>query len=335
VDAVVWPAVQVSSVDTQTSCGRNNGAIDLTVNGGSGGFNYFWTGPGAIGNTQDQTALSGGTYDVVVTDDQSGCQFNYTTNIGSSPAVIITQDVTPINCFSASTGAITIGFVNNQGPVTFQWTGPNNQNLGSSLTLANLPTGLYVVNWNDNVCSGSDTIGVFQNGPILINGDVFVYDNGFNTSGFGVSDGQIITDVIGGSGGDYSYNWSQLNQTVEPSSVNNLAAGTYTLSVTDSLGCRVDTTFVLREPFDIHLPNGLTPNGDKFNDTYVILGLGDNSSGELKVYNRWGSLVYEKNNYQNQWAGTNTGGDPLSDGTYYVVFKLGNREFNTYVDLRR
>lgn len=60
------------------------------------------------------------------------------------------------------------------------------------------------------------------------------------------------------------------------------------------------------------IPNIITPNGDGLNDTFVprIPGM----AIDLKVYNRWGYLVYEKVDYRNQWDGGN-----LPDSTYYYL----------------
>ena len=45
--------------------------------------------------------------------------------------------------------------------------------------------------------------------------------------------------------------------------------------------------------------------------------------------------VYEANDYQNDWDGTNNDGDELPDGTYYVVFDTPDRSLNNFIDLRR
>ena len=82
-------------------------------------------------------------------------------------------------------------------------------------------------------------------------------------------------------------------------------------------------------------PTGLTPNDDGFNDVYFIQGLGAYAKNEFKVFNRWGNLVYEKTNYDQDWRGQNSDNEELPDGTYFVVFTSGNTSFNTYVDLRR
>jgi gliding motility-associated-like protein len=58
------------------------------------------------------------------------------------------------------------------------------------------------------------------------------------------------------------------------------------------------------------VPNVFTPNNDGLNDTFAprVTCL----PTDLKIFNRWGKLVYEQPNYQNTWAGEN-----LSDGIYY------------------
>ncbi|MCF6366235.1 MAG: gliding motility-associated C-terminal domain-containing protein [Bacteroidales bacterium] len=63
--------------------------------------------------------------------------------------------------------------------------------------------------------------------------------------------------------------------------------------------------------FDI--PNGITPNDDGFNDTWVIDDLPENS--QVIIYNRWGDEVYKSNNYQGEW----NGGDQPSGAYYYII----------------
>ena len=97
---------------------------------------------------------------------------------------------------------------------------------------------------------------------------------------------------------------------------------------------------------ELELPTAFSPNGDLFNPAYVIHGIEKYPVNSFKVFNRWGNLVYSKDNYQNQsdnladWIGQNNSGDPLPEGTYFVILEIKNSNLspstrNTYVDLRR
>lgn len=69
--------------------------------------------------------------------------------------------------------------------------------------------------------------------------------------------------------------------------------------------------------YGITIPNVFTPNGDGKNDTFEIIGLPLYSQNEISIVNRWGSPVYEKKGYQNNWTANG-----LSDGTYFYVLKI-------------
>jgi gliding motility-associated-like protein len=76
----------------------------------------------------------------------------------------------------------------------------------------------------------------------------------------------------------------------------------------------------------IFIPEGFSPNEDGSNDNFVIYGT-ENLSLTLKVFNRWGNLVYESDNYQGTWNGTcNQGGvlygELLPAGTYYYLVQI-------------
>jgi len=71
------------------------------------------------------------------------------------------------------------------------------------------------------------------------------------------------------------------------------------------------------------IPNIFTPNGDGKNDTFEIPGLNTYSENEISIINRWGSNVYQKKNYQNDWSG-----EGLPEGTYYYVLRVKNNKNN-------
>jgi gliding motility-associated-like protein len=63
----------------------------------------------------------------------------------------------------------------------------------------------------------------------------------------------------------------------------------------------------------------------------VIRGISNYPNNKLTILNRWGNVVFEKDNYENTWDGKSMqgirfGGDDLPDGTYFYLLDLGNGE---------
>jgi len=85
-------------------------------------------------------------------------------------------------------------------------------------------------------------------------------------------------------------------------------------------GCHFEspTPFrVLVKACDIRYPNIITPNGDSKNDTFEIEGILEYPGSTLIVYNRWGKVVYESNDYRNSWNGAD-----LPEGVYYFIAEI-------------
>lgn len=71
------------------------------------------------------------------------------------------------------------------------------------------------------------------------------------------------------------------------------------------------------------ISQGLTPNGDGYNDTLDLTFLNDRTGiTKLQIFNRYGTLVYDQNNYVNQWFGQTNDGKDLPTGTYFYVIDL-------------
>ncbi|MCH2229944.1 MAG: tandem-95 repeat protein [Crocinitomicaceae bacterium] len=85
------------------------------------------------------------------------------------------------------------------------------------------------------------------------------------------------------------------------------------------------------ESCEIMIPEVFTPNYDGVNDYFVINGIFGYLENNLKIFNRWGNLVYEADYYQNDWFGVNEKGveidsGELPTGTYFYILDLGNDE---------
>ena len=82
-------------------------------------------------------------------------------------------------------------------------------------------------------------------------------------------------------------------------------------------------------------PNIFTPNGDGVNDNFEIPCLNNGPGAALLVFNRWGDMVYETDNYVNQWDGTHKG-EHLPDGTYFFILTFDNGDaIQGSVEIRR
>ncbi|WP_064966994.1 gliding motility-associated C-terminal domain-containing protein [Tenacibaculum ovolyticum] len=74
----------------------------------------------------------------------------------------------------------------------------------------------------------------------------------------------------------------------------------------------------------------ISPNGDNLNDFLVFDEVAQYSNNNLVIFNRWGNIVYQTDEYKNNWNGISSGratfkkADKLPDGTYFYVLKLGD-----------
>jgi gliding motility-associated-like protein len=90
-------------------------------------------------------------------------------------------------------------------------------------------------------------------------------------------------------------------------------------------------------PQEVFLPEGFSPDGDGINDKLVFKGLEYFSPAILHVLNRYGTIVYDSEDYKNEWDGTaNDSGKALPDGTYFYTLQLANgRRYNKYLIINR
>jgi gliding motility-associated-like protein len=84
-------------------------------------------------------------------------------------------------------------------------------------------------------------------------------------------------------------------------------------------------------PDNVLLPNVITPNGDGFNDIWKLNPKIDLDGSHLVIFDRWGRVVYEVDNYANNWGGTyKSTGQVLPDDTYYYVLKVPAQHNHVY-----
>ena len=89
------------------------------------------------------------------------------------------------------------------------------------------------------------------------------------------------------------------------------------------------SVYITITPLTIFIPEGFSPNGDGVNDYFIIQGA-ERYMIDLKVFNRWGNLVYSSKQYLNDWGGLSNAGVLISNqlpvGTYFYIVKFNNGE---------
>lgn len=87
---------------------------------------------------------------------------------------------------------------------------------------------------------------------------------------------------------------------------------------------------IISENCDIVIPQAISPNNDGLNDVFEIQNLYDvHENHTLKIYNRYGSCIFEGNN-NSKWMGQSKEGETVPVGTYFYVLELNNSENETF-----
>ncbi|NND95319.1 MAG: hypothetical protein HKN45_10665, partial [Flavobacteriales bacterium] len=241
-------AIDVMGLVTDVECnGDMNGEIDITVTLGAGGYTFDWVGPGAFTSTdEDLTDLFGGVYVVTVTDTNM-CSAVSTFEVEQNQEIIIDALVDQIDCAGDSTGAISVTVSGGQGPYIYSWTGPSGFTSNQE-DISNLIAGTYTLTVEDILgCTEQETFFISE--PLALDLVASVQD----PLCFGEENGDIDIAITGGTP-DYFIEWvgpSGFNESGIAIDIDNLEAGDYDLTITDLLGCTIDTTFTLVEPDDL------------------------------------------------------------------------------------
>ncbi len=304
-----------------TCHGTNTGSIVLNVTGGTTNYSFAWTGPSSYTSTQQNPInLIAGTYSVTVTD-ANGCSTSTSITL-TEPNNLITSATSPtvfggynITCFGAADGSISLSSNGGVSAYSYNWTGPS----GFSSTLQNI-SGLYsgtysVIVIDANGCTTSTSITLTE--PIIVSSIVSspTFAGGYNISCNGTSTGAINLNVSGGTL-NYSYVWS--GPLAYSSTVQNptgLAAGTYSVIVTDANGCTTTSSIVLTQP-TILSANVVSPTvAGGYNIT-----CNGSSNGSINLTTNGGTA-----NYVYSWTGpssytsTNEDLSSLQSGNYNVT----------------
>ncbi len=243
-NAYVSQAIQIM-VNTNSyrhhPCLQNDGAMMAFGSGGTPPYSYLYSN-GATG--QSQTGLSSGYYTVSVTD-ANGCSGTGYGYVATTTPVNVTYTTTLSSC-TAATGSATLTISGGQAPYTTSWSTFPAQ---TGTTANNLASGFHSFLVTDaNGCTRSGTVNIPPVNTVALN------VTGSNAT-CALSNGSINLTPSGGTA-PYTYLW---NTGATTASLSGLAAGFYSVTVTDANGCHTVKTRQVGTSSPVHVGLVTTP----------------------------------------------------------------------------
>ncbi len=229
---ILEPSALMLDADlTQILCnGGSDGAIDITISGGTQPYLYSWSNGSA---DEDLSMLSAGVYTLTLSD-ANGCNIDITLQL-VEPSILTAQiSSNPVSCFGYNDGSISLIASGGAGSYSLLW-----DNGSTSFNLNNLAPGGYAFTLTDaNSCTSTGMASIDE--PSALDIDY----TSENISCFGAFDGYI---GLQGSGGTppYQYVWSN---GLNASERFNLGPGTYFATVTDSEACLQNISVTIIQP---------------------------------------------------------------------------------------
>jgi gliding motility-associated-like protein len=265
-----------------------------------------------------------GTY--VVTASVNSCTATDTIVVGLGNIEVTVNDDFQ-TCFESQVELEAMLTVQNP-EATYQWSLDGNiipDETNSTLIITEV--GTYTVTATVGSCTASDSVTVSFRDDLEV-----TLDEDFKTC---PNELQVLTATTDEEGATFQWFLNgdiiagETNSTLE-FSLETGTFGTQTFEVVISVGGCSGTDSVDVTLYDVGnciISEGLSPNGDGFNDTLDLTFLNDRTGiSKLQIFNRLGTLVFEQNNYTNQWRGQTNDGNDLPTGTYFYVVDLAGND---------
>jgi gliding motility-associated-like protein len=302
----------VSVTGTDAQClGSNSGTATAIPEGGTGPYTYLWN-VSPQQTAQTISDLAAGTYTVTVTD-ANGCISSGNVDISQAATemtIVITK--TDVLCGNGATGNATASVSGGLAPYYYSW---DTTPVLTTETVSGLAAGTYAVTVTDSYgCVKTESVTIAEL-PVLSlsaeSGEASCPDS---------NDGSITLSVSGGTA-PYTVFWSDgamvMNRTT-------LYPGLYGVVVTDHNGCAESLSVEVGFTFSYNclvIPQVLTPNGDGFNDEWIIRNIDLYPDAEVHIFNRWGQEVFTtKNLADNPWDGRYKGKLVPTDSYHYILY---------------
>jgi hypothetical protein len=285
--------VSVMRAVAPACAGGATGNISVESSGGTPPYSYAWNNGQT---TPMNTGLSVGSHTVIVSD-ANGCTATQTIPLTDPrPLAITLANRVAVRCAGGNNGQLAVAVVDGQPPYTYRWTNGSNIVLGQDPSLSFLRVGTYTVAVTDaNGCTATATYTISEPAPLT--GTV----TATAATCEGATDGQLAVVASGGTP-TYSYRW---NTEFTGTTLTGLAAGRYSVAITDRNGCRTTLTGDVMAPTPVAIVPSITPAGCK-----------GAATGAIRLTISGGTTPYSY-----RWENNSTASERLnlSAGTYAVT----------------
>ncbi len=233
IPAVGSVILQTGAIGMVSCYGGNNGSVNIIATGGSPPYNYSWSN-GASSSSLNN--LNAGNFSVSVSDI-NGCSASLSVIISQPDSAIGVQGtVNDVKCFGLSTGAVNLQVSGGNAPYNFNWS-----NGASAEDISGLSSGNYTVLITDaNGCTLQQSYSVSQPAVQMIP----VVSSVQEVSCYGSANGSIQVSATGGLL-PYNFQW---NNGTTGQQLNNVAAGNYTVTITDANLCDTMISIPVSQP---------------------------------------------------------------------------------------
>lgn len=295
--------------------GDEEGVASLSASGGTPGYTFQWPGNRS---GQEITGLAAGVYVATVTDAQ-GCVKTISADIAQPEPLLADVEVVDVACHGGRNGRISISMLGGTPGYQFSL---DNRNFNGANIMAGMRAGYYVIYVKDaKGCTLLTEATIKEPEP-------FSVDAGQNSYIISLGDTLLLTAMALNAQGPVEFVWSApYGNTLSCTECDTTVARptnqiTYELYGIDAKGCEATdlvTIFVEKERIAL-VPTGFTPNQDGQNDRLLVHGRQGTKVRFFRVFDRWGELVYQGNDFQvndlaNGWDGYFKG-EPAQTGVY-------------------
>jgi len=305
---------QIVKTEVSSTPACNNaptGTATIKITGGQAPYKYTWS-PGNYATASIRN-VPAGIYQVTATA-ANGLVIKEQVEVKASD-MVAEATVTASACYNDNRSRISLDVSGGVPPYAYTLNGLPS----GSPEFYDIKPGSYTLTVQDQLCADTFLLKVQPPPPLSVKANVAP------VSCSQVSDGRLVLEVQGGTP---PYACRINNGLWQPGSTfSRLKTGVYHYEVKDQQECSVQGSITVTSPWQhclVVMPNAFSPNGDGNNDVFRPKVYDAISNYHIRIFNRWGAVIYEGNDPRTGWDGVYRGA-PQDPQTYIYICTYADR----------